>query len=186
MNLSISPTRDPDLLDDYYELRQRCFRRELGVVDFDGSEDSWDRCSDILIAQSNGRCVGGARITVSSAEHRRRLPVEAKGMMLCDRLPTLQLAERSYAQVTRLAVSEKERSQDMLRALGSAIMDHAIAQGCDYLFGISGMARSRIYRRIFRARGFEYTIHTGVPVAVSAAFRRLPHYLGSGDLRGSL
>jgi hypothetical protein len=183
MELVISPTRNPDLLADYYALRERTFRRELGLATFDGGEDSLDRCSDILIARLGDRCVGGARLTASAPGRRASLPLEAEGLNLAKLLPTLELQTRGYAQVTRLAVDERERTPALLRQLGAALLAHARDLGCDYLIGVSGIARSRIYRRIIRAQGLEYQLFTDVPVPAGSAFRALPHVLGVTDLR---
>ena len=36
-------TRDPRLLEQYYDLREVCFRKELSISDFDGAEEEQDR-----------------------------------------------------------------------------------------------------------------------------------------------
>ena len=36
-------TRDPRLLEQYYDLREECFRKELSIPDFDGAEEEQDR-----------------------------------------------------------------------------------------------------------------------------------------------
>ena len=56
-------SRDPQLLQQYYDLRERCYRKELGIPDFDGSEDADDQRGRILLAIENGRCIGGARVS---------------------------------------------------------------------------------------------------------------------------
>ena len=63
MAIEFIESRDPALLEQYYQLRQTCFRKELGIPDFDGSEDELDRQSSILLAIQDGRCIGGARIS---------------------------------------------------------------------------------------------------------------------------
>ena len=66
MSITFELCQDPQLLQQYYQLRQDCFRRELGLPDFDGSEDESDRKGQILIARIGDRCVGGARIAPGS------------------------------------------------------------------------------------------------------------------------
>ena len=54
------------LLEQYYDLREKCFRKELGLPDFDGGEDERDLQGEIVIARQGDRCVGGARIANGS------------------------------------------------------------------------------------------------------------------------
>ena len=63
MAIEFIVSQDPDLLEEYYQPRQASFRKELGIPDFDGSEDDVDRQSHILLAIQDGRCIGGARIS---------------------------------------------------------------------------------------------------------------------------
>lgn len=183
MDIDISPTRDASLLAQYYLLRERTFRRELGLAGFQGGEESWDWASDIVVARKGKRCIGGARITASTPERRQNLPLEADGMHLSSALPSLQLPVAGYAQVTRLAIDERERTPQLLQHFGAALVTHARRVGCDYLIGVSGMARSRIYRRIFRAQGLNYRINHEYVLPVAAEFAGLPHVLGFVTLR---
>ena len=63
MPIEFKLTREPHLLEQYYALREQCFREELGLPDFDGSEEECDRKGHILLAIQDGRCIGGARIS---------------------------------------------------------------------------------------------------------------------------
>ena len=50
MPIEFKLTQDPHLLGQYYALREQCFREELGLPDFDGSEEECDRKGQILLA----------------------------------------------------------------------------------------------------------------------------------------
>jgi len=52
-------SRDPRLLEQYYALREQCFKQDLGLEEFDGSEEDKDRRGQILIAHIDGQVVGG-------------------------------------------------------------------------------------------------------------------------------
>ena len=60
MSIEFKLSRDPHLLQQYYDLREQCYREELGIPDFDGSEELDDQRGHILLAIENGRCIGGA------------------------------------------------------------------------------------------------------------------------------
>ncbi len=121
MDYTISLTRDARLLAAFYTLREDTFRRELGIADFDGGEDRWDACSDTLLVLRDNQCIGGARVTLSTATQRRLLPLEEAGLDLAAHLPELALAEHGYAQVTRLAIATSERTPEQPSATDSAL-----------------------------------------------------------------
>jgi hypothetical protein len=50
LSIEFKVSHEPDLLRQYYSLRERCFRQELGLPDFDGSEEQQDRQGIILLA----------------------------------------------------------------------------------------------------------------------------------------
>jgi hypothetical protein len=185
MGIAISPTRDPRLLDDYYALREKAFRQELAMPDFDGGEDAWDLRSDILIIRRGNTCLGGARITIGNAGGRRALPIEAAGLDLAGSLRALALGNCVCAQVSRLTIAERERTPTVLQAMAQALINHALEQDCAYLLGVSGMVRSRMFRRMFSMQGLSYDIRPDIPVPVVPPFDRLPHFLGIAALRPS-
>jgi hypothetical protein len=63
MTIIFEVTTDQLLLQQYYRLREVAFREEIGISDFDGSEEPADRKGDIFVAHQGGRCIGGIRIS---------------------------------------------------------------------------------------------------------------------------
>ena len=124
-------TKDPVLLEQYYRIREKCFRRELGIADFYGSEDARDRRSDILVARVGGRCIGGTRITGRHPQslHPCRAPRTPKKDWIVAALPGLRLAENSFCQWVRLAGARKYRTPEVLRHYCSAMIEASRALG---------------------------------------------------------
>ena len=65
MQISYELTKDPKLLEEYYQVRGRCYQQELKLPSFDGSEEPADRHGDIFVAKDDRHCLGGARIVGS-------------------------------------------------------------------------------------------------------------------------
>ncbi len=180
MTLKYELTKDPALLEQYYRIREKCFRRELGIADFDGSEDARDRRSDILVARVGGRCIGGTRITGRHPQSLHPVPLEDEGLDLVAALPGLRLAENSFCQWGRLAVAPEYRTPEVLRRYCSAMIEASRALGYAYSVVVTDINRARLYKRLFSALGYRYDIVRGLRIPAEAGFDGLPHLLGVG------
>jgi len=182
MEIVISPTRDRRLLADYYALRERAFERELGLKGFQGGEDAWDRDGSLLIARRGDTCLGGVRLTYKGPGNRGALPIESDGFDLSSALPELLAGEWRLCQATRLAICERHRTQQLLQCFCEAVVREAQQQRCDYLLCVSGLARSRMYRRLLARTGTRFSVLTDFPIPAAPGFGNLDHYLGVGQL----
>jgi len=180
MTLKYELTKDPVLLEQYYRIREKCFRRELGIEDFDGSEDARDRRSHILIARVGSRCIAGTRITGRHPESLHPVPLEDEGLDLVGALPELRLAENSFCQWGRLAVAPEYRTPEVLRRYCNAMIDASRALGYAYSVVVTDINRARLYKRLFSALGYRYDIVRGLRIPAEAGFDGLPHLLGVG------
>ena len=180
MTLKYELTREPALLEQYYRIREKCFRRELGIEDFDGSEDARDRRSDILIARVGNRCVGGTRITGPHPESLHPLPLEEEGLDLGAALPELRLAQSSLCQWGRLALDPAYRTPEMLRRYCNAMIEASRALGYAYSVVVTDINRARLYKRLFSVLGYHYDIVHGLRIPEETGFDGLPHLLGVG------
>ncbi|MCW8884475.1 MAG: GNAT family N-acetyltransferase [Motiliproteus sp.] len=180
MEVCFELTTDPALLQQYYEIRQECFRRELGVRSFDGGEDSYDLTGDILIVRDGDRCVGGVRLTGSTANNPYLLPMECNGFLVLKQFPQIAKSGKGYCQFTRLALLPEYRSMDVMRRLTDAMINVAIDKGYSYVFSISGLNRCRLYRRFFQNAGYDNEILNDVSLKIESGFQGLEHLLSVG------
>ena len=185
MALSYELTRDPAQLEQYYSIREECFRRELGLGSFDGSEDVHDRRSHILIARDGDRCVGGVRLTGRAPQTSVLLPLEEAGFDLDRALPELRLNQASCCQWSRFALAHEYRSIETLLQYCSAMIETSRRLGHSYSLVVAGMNRSRLYKRLYSALGYRYEIVRGVRIPAEPHFDRLPHLLAVGYLDGT-
>lgn len=176
MQVRFELTRDAALLEQYYRLREDCFRQDLELPDFDGSEDAWDRRSQILIAREGDRCIGGMRITGRGPTH-EGLPIEEEGVDLSCLSRRLPLAEARYCQWGRLALLPEVRSSQLLQAFIAEMILASRQLGYQYSVMVAGMNRSRLYRRLYTGLGLRYDIIPELRVPAEEGFEELPHLL---------
>ncbi len=169
MAIEFKLTRNPQLLSQYYELREACYRKELGLPDFDGSEDVQDLRGSVLLAVEAGRCVGGARIvpTGESRAHLRRLGV--RGGTSC--------------QWERFVFAPEVRSVPLIRDFVDALITWSCDVGYDHAIVLSSLRNARFYRQCHTALGVGFKIHRQVPHCIQSEFAGLEHYLSVSYLR---
>lgn len=177
MTIRFEFTTDPRLLAQYYQIREACFRQQLGIESFDGSEDAEDRAGHILIARDGERCIGGARISGTTPENPQTLPMESDGFMLEEIFPDLEQQGRSYCQWTRLALLPEYRTTDVLRAQCLALIEASAALNYSYAFNVAGTTRARLYRRLHKNLGYDYEICNHVSIPAEEGFTNLEHLL---------
>lgn len=168
MSIQFELTDDPHLLKQYYQLRERCFRRELGLPDFDGGEDENDRQGMILIAREGDRCVGGARISSSHA--------------VSGQLDGLALAEIDCCIWERFVIDPAVRTLQLVRDFCAELIEASRRFGYGFALVLSSLRNARFYRQCHSALGVDFKIHHQVPDFAQGAFEGLEHYLSVASL----
>ena len=168
MSITFELCRDPRLLQQYYQLREECFRRELGLPDFDGSEDERDRQGQILIARIGDRCVGGARI--------------APGTVVEKQLDELALAPEACCMWERFVIDPVVRTVQLVRDFCAYLIEASRMFGYAYALVLSSLRNARFYRQCHSALGVGFQIHRSVPDCAQGAFEGLEHYLSVSHL----
>jgi hypothetical protein len=172
MSITFELTQDPHMLEQYYQLRERCFRRELKLPDFDGSEDERDRQGQILIARVGDRCVGGARIAPST-------PIP-------NQLAELALTTKDCCMWERFVIDPLVRSVQLVRDFCAQLIDTSRRCGYDFALVLSSHRNARFYRQCHSALGVDFQIHRPVPDAAQGAFEGLEHYLSVSKLANAI
>lgn len=174
MPLEFKITRDSQVLDQYYELREKCFRSELGLTSFDGSQEEQDKRPQILVALENDRrVVGGVRIS--------------SHITLSSQLEELGLNQEMSCMWERFAIDPVMRTLSMFREFSSALIDASRDTGYEHAMVLSSILNARFYRRCHSAIGVKFQIHRHVPHCAEGAFSGLEHYLSVAHLgRGNL
>jgi hypothetical protein len=161
-------SRDPQLLSQYYALREQCFRKELKLPDFDGSEEESDRQGQIFLAVQDGRCVGGARISsrLVAQEYHHELDLQPE---------TSCVWERSILDPTI-------RTTKIFRDFCYHLVESSRMLGYRHALIFSSLLNARFYRQCHAAMGIGFNIHGSVPECAQGAFTQLEHYLSVSQL----
>jgi len=98
-------TQDHALLAEYFELRNRVYRRHYPNLTTDfGREEATDHRSQIVVGRDEQRVVAGGRITVARPERPQAMPMEGPGFRLAELFPRWELHRQAYAEFSRVAV----------------------------------------------------------------------------------
>ena len=170
-------------LEQYYQIRQECFRRDLGIKSFDGTEDKFDRSGYLLVALDRQQCIGGARLSISTPESPLLLPLEINGFLLQERFSEIAHNKESYSQWTRLALKLEYRIPEMLQRMALVMIQEAKRLKSSYSFNVAGMNRARLYQRLHRTQGFNYEILKGLKIPAEGNLVGLEHLLSVGYLK---
>lgn len=169
MAIEFKVTRDPHLLDQYFKLRQECFRKELGITDFDGSEDEQDRNGQIFLAIEDGNCIAGARISSSVA--------------LKSQVQQLKMERDSCCMWERFAFHPAMRKIQIMYDFCTRLVEASRDAGYHHAMVLSSLKNARFYRRCHTAMGIAFHIHRQVPHCAEGTFAGLEHYLSVATLR---
>ena len=163
MSIQFEICRDTRLLNQYYQLREECFRNELGIPDFDGSEEYQDRRGQIVVAIKDGNCIGGVRISSHLNVH--------------EQLHELNLQPHRCCIWERFVVSPTARSMQMVYSFIAHAIEASYLAGYQYAVMVSSMKNARLYRHCHSQLGIDFEIHHEVPDCAKGAFEGLEHYL---------
>lgn len=182
MNVVFEITTDPQLLNQYYKLRETSFKKILRLPDFCGQEEELDRQSDILIARVGTQCLGGVRIC--GVDESDLLPLESHRHDLPSQLPDLNLDQYGYCQWMRLTMcsdtlypNEKLHQQFFL-----ALTKFSVSLGYRYGFCLSSKVHQRFYKKFFSQYDCNYWSCEGINVASESKFNDLEHLLCVTDM----
>lgn len=169
MSLEFRITREAQLLEQYYELRESCFRSELGLANFDGSEDEQDRSSQIMVALKEGRCVGGVRIS--------------SHISLSSQIEVLGLNHETSCMWERFAIDPAMRTLSLFREFSMHLINCSRESGYSNAMVLSSLTNARFYRRCHTALGVKFQIYRHVPHCAQGVFSGLEHYLSVAHLK---
>ncbi len=169
MSIEFKLTRDPQLLEQYYALREQCFREELGLPDFDGSEEKEDRQGQILLAIQDGRCIGGARISPN--------------VSLQSQIRQLDLKQDTCCMWERFVFDPAVRTVQMIRDFCAHLIQFSREIGYHHAMVLSSLRNARFYRQCHSALGVGFKIHRHVPHSAKGSFAGLEHYLSVARLQ---
>jgi hypothetical protein len=147
-NLNIFFTKEKKYLNQYYQLREKCFHEDNGWLKYDGSESEFDNKSHIAIATQDDEVIGGIRIMFGnecnafSSETPNTKYVYRKYLVLKNEtvLPNL------IAEISSLVVNRLYRNSLVSIGLADFVYKFAESRNIKHIFIIANQFHCRIYR----------------------------------------
>jgi hypothetical protein len=176
MQISYELTKDPQLLKEYYQLREQCYQQELRLPSFDGSEEAADRNGHIFVANNSEGCLGGARISANTE-------TLFSNLSTADVMLTLDLAPGKCCIWERLALSQSMREHQRQPEFCEHLLRVSKSLGYDYAFMVSSVRNARFYRICHSSLNVEFQICRELKWEPTGAFAHLEHVLSVAHLR---
>ncbi|MBL0319319.1 MAG: GNAT family N-acetyltransferase [Alphaproteobacteria bacterium] len=165
-DLIIEITDNQDFINQYFVLREQCYKQDLGLKNFSGGCDAFDNKGTIAIARLGHIVIGGSRLVVSLINNPCILPLEEDGFMVKDLFPELELNRHGYFEIGRTVVAPNYRHTDINFNINKLLVMNALERGCYFQFTISTLPVFRINRIIGTRLGMEHMLikHVSVPI----------------------
>jgi len=182
-NISFEFTKDPGLLCQYYNIRERELKSVYYAPNFNGAESEYDRNGHVLIARMGNFCIGGARLFISSPRRPTLLPLEINDFRVDKYFPELKQKEMTYGQVSWLSfLPQFDNDANKLRLI-QHLFRKASASGVEKLFAVSPIANSMTYKNSCVDLGFFDTkIHFDIETPSYPSLEEVKLYLASSTV----
>jgi len=152
-SIKIELTKDPELLQQYYNLRDKEYKDHNGWVEYYGSENDFDRKGNIMLAMDGDKVIAGLRIGESGAGYLSNEDQESNFTYkeICKRCG-INLDGIRYVEVSAVVVGRGTRGNLLIRMFSDVIRD-CRSGGIKYIFGVSTPECNRDYSAILKTIG---------------------------------
>ncbi|MES2678139.1 MAG: hypothetical protein V4612_07530 [Pseudomonadota bacterium] len=177
-SIDIKISKDPELLKQYYDLREESYRNDSGFKNYSGDENNFDRNGVIFLGVMKGKVVAGARLVVSSEVD--YLPHEdpEKHFIYPEICKTINIDLKGvlYSEVSALTIS-KELRVNFLDKLFQSMVEHCRENNIKYIFGVSDMKCSRDYKMSFSKLRVPFMLASQIVAPRKTEFNNIDSYL---------
>ncbi len=163
-NISYEFTNNPEMLQQYYNIREYAYKETLGLQHFSGQEDEFDIHSHILIVKAGGNVVGGARLIVSTPQNPQMIPLEEDGLDVKSKFPQLDFSQINYCEMSRLALLPEFRNKEIAEEIHRKFIDICARDNIDVGFARTTPLQQRRTKTIFNNLGYEMIVRRDIDV----------------------
>ena len=181
IELTYEFTKDPALLQQYYIIRERCYKEVWGLKVFSGAEDEHDRKGHILIVRNKNRVVGGGRLVIRSVDSFDRLPLETENLLLEEVLHGFDLKGKIFGEIGRIAVLPEFRG-GKAATIGIYLIGLAKMHQCNYLATVAPLEQAKKYKLIAEQLNMDVQIIDSVIIADRPYYNKIEMKLLVCDL----
>jgi len=167
-------TNDPQLLNEYYNIREACYKKDLNLKNFSGKETEYDKKGHILIAKKGNSVIGGVRLFITSnIPNSDLLPLESKTFRINSIIKNKILAGKKYGEFGRFIVLAKYRKQEIVNQFFIEVTNKCLSLDTRHIFFISPLNQSRFYKKKFQPLGWQVTVHKEIEIPYTPIYEHL-------------
>lgn len=151
--------RNPESLKQYYDLREKLYRKKLGFTDYNGQENVFDKTGNVILAIYNEKVIAGARLDFSDC-HPKGLMYndnpEDNGFTYKDIIKKFDPDFREgdiYAEICGLVVDGRVAA-DFFPRFFEILVNHSKNMDSRYVVGVSYPKLCTGLANIFRSFGY--------------------------------
>ncbi|MCV6636232.1 GNAT family N-acetyltransferase [Candidatus Albibeggiatoa sp. nov. NOAA] len=186
-NISYELTKDPKLIQKYYEIVKICYWEELGIniISNESEYEKYNTQSHFLIIKTTDTVIGGTRLVVNNGHLESRLPLEESDFLLRNLIKEYPLYRESYGELCRLAILPSFRNAGVFPKLLYHLVTLSKSFSCNYLFSIAPVSQAILYKQTGKKIGVNIQIRTGINVPEKKVYKSIKEriLLLSCDLR---
>ncbi len=145
---------NPDLIRQYYQLRNKVFSEEHGLTHEKWSKVEHDKNSKVVVCTIDGKVIGGLRILISEKGELLSEEYEGTEYVYSNLLEKVELKTgKKYAEFVDLIVDKNYRDGGIARDLIFCCIDIANLNKCFYVFYLASFLHCRLYKGALAKKG---------------------------------
>lgn len=158
-------TKDAELLSQYYELREKCFKEDTGWEEYSGSEVEADVKGKVFVAtDKSGKVIAGMRFLVSGWLECTPNEKPESGLTMKEVFKKNNLnPEAKFSELSAVVVEKEHRNRTLMKNMFSCLIEESIKENCEYVVGVGLLVACRDHRIAFGSLGYKLDIITSFP-----------------------
>jgi hypothetical protein len=174
-------------LNQYYQLREKCFHEDNGWLKYDGSENEFDLKGHIAVATVDDEVIGGIRIMF-----------EDENISFSSETPNSKYIYRKYlefkketdlefknetilpnqiAEISSLVVNKLHRNNLVSSSLTNYVIELAKLRNIKYIFSIASEFHCRIHKLMYKRIGYNALMDKLYPWKIEEKFSNTKTFL---------
>ncbi len=173
-NLNVEFTQKRSYIDAYLKIREFVYITEFNLGSYEDHLDEYDSDpnTSFVIVRKGNTVIGGSRCTIRLKGAHNLLPHESNEFKLIDQLPELKLSNKTYIEVTRMALLPEFRDDGTIaRNLINLQIRGSMEKGATFGFTVTPHIQARNNRGHIRKIGFDMVMRHDIIIPDKPLYR---------------
>lgn len=148
-------TKDKFYLNQFYKLREHCFRKDNHWLEYDGSETNFDRNGHILVVKKNDKVVGGIRMICGEEVDFFSSECPDSKYLYQEYLKTKNesVDKKDLAEISSLVIDYEYRNNILCIEMLRMLYEIAKLKKIKFVFSVSTISHCRFYKILCKKGG---------------------------------